>query len=299
MAASASTASQPTSKFEIDFFVKSAHKAISQSINHYQSEIDSSLWNKVWNLNTQDRLKLLLWKVLNNILPTRSLLKNCLSLSESQVNYPICDSEEENVNHLFLNCTFSKVLWRLSPLPLDISKFASIGITKWVECILNPENPLKIPSQQIQQFQLFALLSMDCLWFLRNKIVHDSFSYNLDTFVNGVLKNFKEHCNAWGNKLLNNLRNGKAMPQDHYLLTFDVAVRKNGSTAAAFCRTGEGLVAFVITNFTTSQNPNQGEALALYTGIKEVEAQRIKKVTIGGDSQVVISAIEDPDHCMD
>lgn len=95
--------------------------------------------------------------------------------------------------------------------------------------------------------------------------------------MQGVLKNFKNHYNAWGNKLMSNPRNWKAILKNHYLLTFDVVVRNNGSTIADVCKTKKGSMVFVITSFITNQNPNQGEATTLYTSIKEAEAQKIKK----------------------
>lgn len=69
---------------------------------------------------------------------------------------------------------------------------------------------------------------MDNIWSLRNKIVHEAFTPNIDNFVSGTLKIFKEHCDAWDNKQVNESHSWRATPRDHYTLTFDVVVRSSG-----------------------------------------------------------------------
>lgn len=78
--------------------------------------------------------------------------------------------------------------------------------------------------------------------------------------------------------------NWKAIPKCHYFLTLDVKVRNAGSTTTAVCKTVDDSVVFVNISFFKSQNANQGEATALYSGIEEAKAQLIKEITIGGDS---------------
>ncbi|KAF5467218.1 hypothetical protein F2P56_017067 [Juglans regia] len=98
---------------------------------------------------------------------------------------------------------------------------------------------------------------MDGIWFLRNKIVHESINSTVENFVDNALKIFKDYRDAWGSKQMTSLLNWKAIPKDHYLLTFDVAARTRGSTTAAVCKSEGGALVFVFTSFIKSQNSNQ------------------------------------------
>lgn len=71
----------------------------------------------------QDRLKLLSWKITNNIIPTKSLIERVVPLTEEKACCPIYKGEEESQNHLFLSYPFTRILWRHSPWPLNLSYF--------------------------------------------------------------------------------------------------------------------------------------------------------------------------------
>lgn len=53
------------------------------------------------------------------------------------------------------------------------------------------------------QFQLFAITTMDKIWFYMNKIIHDNQIHPLvqnkaiQDFVSQTLKTHKDHCKAW------------------------------------------------------------------------------------------------------
>lgn len=129
---------------------------------------------------------------------------------------------------------------------------------------------------------------MDSIWFLRNKIIHEALTPNIENFVNGTLKIYKEHCEAWGNEQINKSHKGKPIPKDHYLLTFDVAVRSSRSTSTTICRSEEGTPIFVQAKQIKSQNPNEGEAMAMYIGVEEAKVKKIKKLLVAGYSQVTL-----------
>lgn len=63
---------------------------------------------------------------------------------------------------------------------------------------------MTIPLSKEQNFQIFAINAMDSIWMLRNKVVHDqTLISNVDNFVSGTLKIYKEYCNAWDSKKVN------------------------------------------------------------------------------------------------
>lgn len=165
------------------FSVKSAYAAITMSANSQLSHGQPDIWKKLWKLKIQDRLKFFCWRILNNIIPTKLMLIRFLPLNDDQSSCPIYSMEEETQKHPFLKCTFMRILWRHSLWPLNISCFADTEISHWLECILHPSKRLNIPSRGEHHFQLFAILAMDNMWFLRNKTIHESFIPNIENCV--------------------------------------------------------------------------------------------------------------------
>lgn len=106
------------------FSVKSAYAAMINSQNYTSLQHIAETWKKLWRLNIQDRLKLLIRKVIHNILSTRSHLKRFITLEDDQALCPLCHIEEETLSHLFLNCSFSRILRRRLKWLINISQFA-------------------------------------------------------------------------------------------------------------------------------------------------------------------------------
>lgn len=125
-------------------------------------------------LKIQDKLKLFCWKSTKSLQQIFSK-KFFLWWSSMLLSYLYFGGR---ISKSFVSelCTFMKILWRHSPWPIIITFFAVSDVSKW---------------------------------FLRNKIVHESFIPNIESFVSGALKTLIEHCNAWGNKQIMNLKSGE------------------------------------------------------------------------------------------
>lgn len=126
----------------------------------------SSTWKKLWKIKIHDRLKFFCRKILNNNIPTKAMLKRILLLNDDESYCPICKSEEETQTHLF----FTRIIWRRFLLPLNISCLAENDISHWLECIISPSKSLNISSSDKHHFQIFAINTMNNIWFLRNKL---------------------------------------------------------------------------------------------------------------------------------
>lgn len=155
------------------FSVKSAYAAIVSEINSSTPNAHSINWKGLWKLKLQDRLKLLFWKISHNILPTKTLINTVIPLKEDHLLCPLCKSEPEDLSHLFLNCFYSKILWRHSNWPRDTSLFGNQHFSNWIKNIINPSEILKIPKVEHQSFQNFSIIAMDNLWYIRNKLEHN------------------------------------------------------------------------------------------------------------------------------
>lgn len=88
----------------------------SSSINFY--------WNSLWNLNIHNKIKIFIWRALNNRLPTKdNLAKRGLN---SLTCCPICFCPLETITHTLLFCPRAKDIWK-SLLPDAVSTSAING----------------------------------------------------------------------------------------------------------------------------------------------------------------------------
>lgn len=98
------------------FSVKSAYYLLVSDRHNPSTNCPSINWNSLWKLNLQARLKFLLWKIAWDILPTRENLSRSLRGNfHGSVSCPLCDAPEESLPHLLFFCSFTRLVWRLSP----------------------------------------------------------------------------------------------------------------------------------------------------------------------------------------
>lgn len=71
--------------------------------------VPKALWNLIWRLEVPPKLRHFLWISLHQGLPSRVVLyKRRLSNS---LTCPLCLSNDESVEHIFLECPWVKVIW--------------------------------------------------------------------------------------------------------------------------------------------------------------------------------------------
>ncbi len=76
-------------------------------------------WNSLWNAKICAYLKLMLWKITWDILPTKSTLSSCIpSIEKTCILY---NSEEETVHHLFNQCPHTLSIWLFSTWPMEVN----------------------------------------------------------------------------------------------------------------------------------------------------------------------------------
>jgi hypothetical protein len=155
------------------FSTKSAHKLISsQRTNPTISPLSSSNWKLLWKLNLNYGLKLFLWKIAWDIIPSKSRLNHVFPIPQALLVCPLCNGEEDSLSHLFFKCFFSRITWSFSPWPLDSLKWASLSLLDWIKGILNPHSFFGIPLADSHPFQIFAVVLCDISWFSINQAVH-------------------------------------------------------------------------------------------------------------------------------
>lgn len=59
---------------------------------------------------------------------------------------------------------------------------------EWIMIIINPISLLGINSDKFNNFSLFAVITMDMTWILRNKVVHNQEKPNMRAWINTMKK---------------------------------------------------------------------------------------------------------------
>jgi hypothetical protein len=250
-------------------------------------------WKSLWKLNLNDRLKLFLWKIAWNILPTKDRLSQFFPIN-SDHSCPLCKVETDFMHHLFFNCVFAKVAWRHSFWPLDSAAFSFTSMVDWINIIISPGCSLGIPHVDHHNFQIFASMACDILWFYRNKVLHDGLSFDAHSVSVHINKISLEHFQAWQSKSSIPMEKWTSPPLNWFKINFDIAIRDSFSAQAAVCRDSNGQIIHMISQISLPCLPIVGEALAALLGVSLASQLNIDRFILEGDSGVVVSALQLP-----
>jgi hypothetical protein len=88
------------------FSVKSALKL---SMVHLESPIIDPCWSSLWKCKIHERLKMFLWRIGSEILPTNTAL--VAEWARGDPLCPLCHVENETLPHLFFYCQVLRLFW--------------------------------------------------------------------------------------------------------------------------------------------------------------------------------------------
>lgn len=69
-------------------------------------------WKFIWKLHIPPNVKLFLWKVHTEILPTRSLLCRRIGSQFNDSQCVLCGHSEETQEHMLWKCTWARLVWQ-------------------------------------------------------------------------------------------------------------------------------------------------------------------------------------------
>jgi hypothetical protein len=183
------------------FSVGSAYDLAAKNIDATSGPLSTSDWNGLWSLKMQHRHKHLLWRIAWNVLPVRvNLFKFMPHVSRDEWICPICNGPQETIQHIFLDCIVAKAIWRSSPWALDTSVFAGMPISEWIKALINPHYFLNISCEDVQKFQLSAVIVLDAIWRVRNDKVHNGSVIDLQGIIAQIRSTFDIHSRVWVDK---------------------------------------------------------------------------------------------------
>nr|XP_008351105.2 uncharacterized protein LOC103414509 [Malus domestica] len=99
--------------------------------------IPEKLWNCIWKIDVQPKIRHFLWNSLHNILATNANLYR--RRSTTSPTCPICLCDDESVEHLFLLCPWVQAVWFGGALSYRINRLAINSWISWLHAIVNPD----------------------------------------------------------------------------------------------------------------------------------------------------------------
>jgi hypothetical protein len=125
---------------------------------------------------------------------------------------------------------------------------------------LHPITNYNNPKGEIRRFQLFATLTMDHIWFVRNKLIHDAVVPIPTKILKHLLFFVDMHISTWNDKALHSLWDPP--PLGNINANFDVTVRGNLSVAIAIISDSFSNIIMAATKELLSHDILQGKASA-------------------------------------
>jgi hypothetical protein len=273
------------------FSVSSAYSFITgSSTNTSISPIWPQFWNSIWKLKLNDRLRLFLWKIAWNILPTTEQLGHLFNV-HLDFSCPLCKIVEDFLYHLFFGCTFARIVWRHSFWSLDSTKFNFSSMADWIKIIISPCHSLGIPRVDYHKFQIFASVACDILWYYRNQAFHTGNTFEARNVSMHINKIAFEHFQAWQSISSTPLEKWIPLAPNWVKINFDTAIRDSFSAQAAVCRNSDGKILHLSSLISFPCSVNEGEAFAAQLAISLACSFNFNMFILEGDSDVVIQAL--------
>ncbi|XP_058749860.1 uncharacterized protein LOC131622856 [Vicia villosa] len=145
-----------------EFSVKTAYHQLcsSRRKNSPSASVSvlDSLWKPLWKTSVPNKIKEFLWRLVKDILPTRSnICKKGINIDSS---CPLCGCSPENSSHLFIHCDFVKRMFFAGPLGVRVPEIGDVG--DWLLQVFRRKDP------NLEQVICFGLWKV---WQARNALV--------------------------------------------------------------------------------------------------------------------------------
>ena len=155
-----------------------------------------------------------------------------------------------------------------------------------------PSIKLDIPLADVQNFQIFAALVMDVIWFSRNKLTHDAIQPDMPKIIQQLKLTHNYHIMAWQTFAFSSFW---SLPLPGSVKgNFDVAVRRYFAVMAAILSDPSGEIIFAATQKLFSFDVFSGEASAALLASRLAATLGFSNFILEGNALLVILVIHKP-----
>ncbi|XP_060968321.1 uncharacterized protein LOC133035897 [Cannabis sativa] len=152
--------------------------------NDWNEEIcpRKKIWKWIWDAGIHPRNSVLLWKILNEAIPTKNRLH---FLHDKTCN--ICEADEENAFHLFRSCSFSKAIWFGGRFSFRINDIPGDNLISMLEGIIE-----LVTGVERKELINYIGYMFSEIWFQRNAFCIRNAEINLSYAVARIEKSYAE-----------------------------------------------------------------------------------------------------------
>ncbi|CAN1814009.1 Putative ribonuclease H protein At1g65750 [Linum perenne] len=277
-----------------DYTVKSAYKLIMEYGYDRESLIVAGHWNALWKLQIPPKVKHFLWKLARRILPLRANLIRRRILVP--VECGLCNSNQEDEFHLFLDCTKAKDIWREAGVLAKVEDLnATSNFFDWMGKFLGSTDA---------SFQCYGAMILWGLWGERNQLVWRRESRTPHLVVEGAVSILEEWKAARTNGQQSDRRNSdQQVPCERWHPPPMGVIKCNVDAAFQATRRqwGWGMVSRDhmgnLLSYRTGWmrgvlEVREGEVLALLDALLWLQANGVQRAILETDSVVVANAVQ-------
>ena len=282
-----------------DFTIKSATW---QAHENLKTVPESWKFKWIWTLDVMPKIRIFLWQLCHNALPTRAALLHKGIYIDPMC--PACSLDVEDIDHLFVGCHMVKKTWDLA-----VS-------TKWLS-----SHPLShfLPSVREGLHGLYSARDKDLtkvaillwsLWKSRNALVFENeipkpmgslvrakriwTEWSLRTSVFNPI--YPHLCPSPSTPKATKLIRWQSPPGGYIKINFDGTHSSSGAAAGFIIRDWRGRFIQAGTRFLEGAPILVAEATAMRDGLQAALALGCHNLIVEGDNQIVIQAIQGQIH---
>jgi ribonuclease HI len=283
------------SAYHLGMSLKAHKRGVASSSGTIQ-EIDP-LWKQLWRMKLPGKVKIFLWRLARNSLPTRMNISR--KKIELDTRCPMCYRMNEDGGHLFLKCKKAKHVWRA--LFLEDVRVSILEAQDPMEVL---RRVLALPGKR----RNMTLLLLWNWWTTRNKANAGELMRSTDQVCHVIQKHWCEF-DLEGEKVQSETpttrtgdysSSGWKRPRENFTkVNFDAAFHHPTEAGAwgFVARTDEGeFIAAAAGKLRHLHDALQAETEACAAAVEGAAALGLNRVIFESDSQVLVNALNSSSH---
>ena len=145
---------------------------------------------QVWKSRLHERLKMHLWRITANVLPTKDVISQFANV---EVGCPLCNLSNESSPHIFALCPIAKFLWFHSQWGVRTDSLGLASIHYLVNFLFSPPFVEELTMCQREDFLLFGAILCNVIWKQRNLSLFEGVAVKVEELSSRISKLFLEH----------------------------------------------------------------------------------------------------------
>ena len=108
-----------------NYYVKSGYQLSLRLKSSYlasSSDLSKTHWKNIWSMEIPEKIKIFMWRVAQNMLPTAYNLWKRKAIKEPMCGR--CSKEKEDDFHALIGCKYAKKVWKLTDFHQNMKMLA-------------------------------------------------------------------------------------------------------------------------------------------------------------------------------